>query len=410
MSSTLVMPTQTPFQPMCGGFSSMNYDHSVAEQKKLVEEKKHKEIEEDNTTRTSATFFGTQFELPERYSPIKAVGCGTFGVVISAIDNLTKQKVAIKKLSKSFESAEDARRLLREIKLLKYFNQEENVLFATDIFTGSDAEGNMKDIYLVTDLMETDLGQVIASKQPLTDEHCQCFLYQILRGLQALQKANVVHRDLKPGNILLNGDCSLKICDFGLARVVESLEDDLTDYVATRWYRAPEVILSWKQYTDAIDMWSVGCIFAEILGRVPLFRGSHYLEQVHKIIEYLGTPSEEEILNIKSQAAQDYIRKLPYSPKIPFCGLFSEATPLAIDLLERMLAFDPSKRITVEEALQHPYLKTWSEQEESTLNHPPIDGFEFEDLELSVDEFRELIWKEISTGRHSQPVFQSQAA
>jgi mitogen-activated protein kinase 7 len=122
--------------------------------------------------------------------------------------------------------------------------------------------------------MEADLHQIIRSEQPLTDAHFQYFIYQLCRGLKFIHSANVLHRDLKPGNLLVNADCELKICDFGLARGLSgSTEGFMTEYVATRWYRAPEIMLSFKSYTKAIDMWSVGCIFAELLGNKPLFKG-----------------------------------------------------------------------------------------------------------------------------------------
>jgi mitogen-activated protein kinase 7 len=125
--------------------------------------------------------------------------------------------------------------------------------------------------------MEADLHSIIRSQQPLSDQHYQFFIYQICRGLKYIHSAEVLHRDLKPGNLLVNADCELKICDFGLARGVlpppEQNGGFLTEYVATRWYRAPEVMLSFRSYSKAIDMWSVGCILAELLGGTPLFKG-----------------------------------------------------------------------------------------------------------------------------------------
>ncbi|KNC76341.1 CMGC/MAPK protein kinase [Sphaeroforma arctica JP610] len=166
--------------------------------------------------------------------------------------------------------------------------------------------------------METDLHQIIASSQPLTDEHVQYFLYQILRGLKYIHSAGVLHRDLKPSNLLLNGNCDLKICDFGLARVYDPTakhEAFITQYVATRWYRAPEIILSWKQYTKAIDVWSAGCIFAELLQRQPLFPGKDYIHQVELIIKFVGTPTEADVSDIKSDKARRYLRSLPVQEK-----------------------------------------------------------------------------------------------
>lgn len=123
--------------------------------------------------------------------------------------------------------------------------------------------------------METDMHRVIRT-QELSDDHCQYFIYQTLRALKAMHSANVLHRDLKPSNLLLNANCDLKVCDFGLARSAASTEDNsgfMTEYVATRWYRAPEIMLTFKEYTKAIDVWSVGCILAEMLSGKPLFPG-----------------------------------------------------------------------------------------------------------------------------------------
>merc|ERR1719469_170157 len=152
------------------------------------------------------------------------------------------------------------------------------------------------DIYMVLDLMESDLYKVISSKQTLNEEHHQYFAYQILRGLVYLHSADVIHRDLKPQNILANKNCDLKICDFGLARGMADDDakdqDNLTDYVVTRWYRAPEVVLLASEYTMAIDIWAVGCILCELIGRRPFFTGKDHLDQIKKIFAVIGSPEE----------------------------------------------------------------------------------------------------------------------
>jgi len=168
----------------------------------------------------------------------------------------------------------------------------------------------------------------------------------------------------------------------------------LTEYVATRWYRAPEVILSWKQYTKAIDMWSVGCIFAELLGLKPLFQGKDYINQVLKITDILGSPPEDEIEAIRCEPARRYIRQMGFKQKIPFAQLF-RASPLAIDLLERMLAFDPVKRCTVDEALGHAYLASLHDPEEETKATPVFNFDDFEDKELNKEGYQTLIWQEM---------------
>jgi len=165
-------------------------------------------------------------------------------------------------------------------------------------------------MYILYELMDTDLHQIIRSSQPLSDEHGQFFIYQLLRGLKYIHSANVLHRDLKPSNILLNANCDLRICDFGLART-SSEKEYMTEYVVTRWYRAPELLLSCAEYTAAIDIWSCGCIFAELLGRKPLFPGRDYVHQLNLITRVLGTPSDEDLAFVDSEKAKGYLKAMP---------------------------------------------------------------------------------------------------
>tara|TARA_R110002003_G_scaffold433_4_gene19736 strand:+ start:14438 stop:15418 length:981 start_codon:yes stop_codon:yes gene_type:complete len=218
--------------------------------------------------------------------------------------------------------------------------------------------------------------------QELSDDHCQYFIYQTLRALKAMHSANVLHRDLKPSNLLLNANCDLKVCDFGLARSAASTEDNsgfMTEYVATRWYRAPEIMLTFKEYTKAIDVWSVGCILAEMLSGKPLFPGKDYHHQLTLILDVLGTPTMEDYYGIKSRRAREYIRSLPFKKKIPWKAMFPKTNDLALDLLERLLAFNPVKRITVEEALKHPYLEPYHDpDDEPTADPIPEEFFDFD--------------------------------
>jgi len=168
----------------------------------------------------------------------------------------------------------------------------------------------------------------------------------------------------------------------------------MTEYVATRWYRAPEIMLSWKEYTKAIDMWSIGCIFAELLGRKPLFPGKDYIHQLNLITDVIGTPDEEDIECIESEKARRYIRSLPYKPRIPFEKVYPNANPLALSLLHRMLLFHPEKRITVEEALQDPYLASLHDPSDEPLAHAEFN-FEFEKMQLTKQHLRQLITREM---------------
>lgn len=173
----------------------------------------------------------------------------------------------------------------------------------------TDSAEGFNEIFISQELMEADLHQIIRSEQPLSDAHYQYFIYQICRGLKYIHSANVLHRDLKPGNVILiignllvNADCELKICDFGLARGLTDAQDIgfMTEYVATRWYRAPEIMLAFRNYTKAIDMWSVGCILAELLGSKPLFKGRDYVDQLNQILGILGTPDDQTLNRIGS--------------------------------------------------------------------------------------------------------------
>ncbi|KAH6755221.1 MAP kinase 7 [Perilla frutescens var. hirtella] len=300
------------------------------------------------------TMWHTLFEIDTKYVPIKPVGRGAYGVVCSSINRETNERVAIKKINNVFGNRVDALRTLRELMLLRCIKHE-NVIALKDVMMPTNWRG-FKDVYLVYELMDTDLHQIIKSSQPLSNDHCKYFVFQLLRGLKYLHSANILHRDLKPGNLLVNADCQLKICDFGLARTSRDNGQFMTEYVVTRWYRAPELLLSCDNYGTSIDIWSVGCILAEILGRKPIFPGTDSLSQLRLIISVLGSQAEADLKFIDNAKARKYVKSIEFPGRVHFSSLYPHADPLAIDLLERMLVFDPSKRITVAEALCHPYI------------------------------------------------------
>ncbi|EFH59362.1 hypothetical protein ARALYDRAFT_898157 [Arabidopsis lyrata subsp. lyrata] len=344
------------------------------------------------------TEFFTEYGEASRYQIQEVIGKGSYGVVASAIDTHSGEKVAIKKINDVFEHVSDATRILREIKLLRLLRHPDIVEIKHVMLPPSRRE--FRDIYVVFELMESDLHQVIKANDDLTPEHYQFFLYQLLRGLKFIHTANVFHRDLKPKNILANSDCKLKICDFGLARV--SFNDApsaifWTDYVATRWYRAPELCGSFfSKYTPAIDIWSIGCIFAEMLTGKPLFPGKNVVHQLDIMTDLLGTPPPEAISRIRNEKARRYLGNMRRKPPVPFTHKFPHVDPLALRLLHRLLAFDPKDRPTAEEALADPYFYGLAnvDREPSTQPIPKLE-FEFERRKITKEDVRELIYREI---------------
>ncbi len=232
-----------------------------------------------------------------------------------------------------------------------------------------------------------------------------------------MHSANIIHRDLKPANILANKNCDLKICDLGLGRAEvydygekknnnnkkikkkktnesDSEEDpELTEYVITRWYRAPEVILCPSHYAKAVDIWSVGCIFAELLGRQPLFPGDHYLDQIQKIIAVTGTPKMEDLDFIQKKEAKEFFLKLVKRTKLTWSSLFPNANPIALDLLEKMLTFNPLKRYTVDQCISHPYFEGLHDPEQEPITTATFD-WTFDAVELTKENLQSMIYDE----------------
>ncbi|XP_047094597.1 mitogen-activated protein kinase 9-like [Lolium rigidum] len=342
--------------------------------------------------------FFTEYGDANRYRIQEVIGKGSYGVVCSALDLQTRQKVAIKKIHNIFDHVSDAARILREIKLLRLLRHPDVVEIKHIMLPPS--RKDFKDIYVVFELMESDLHQVIKANDDLTKEHYQFFLYQLLRALKYIHTASVYHRDLKPKNILANSNCKLKICDFGLARVAFNDTPTTvfwTDYVATRWYRAPELCGSFfTKYTPAIDIWSIGCIFAEVLTGKPLFPGKNVVHQLDLMTDLLGTPSVDTISRVRNEKARRYLSSMRKKDPVPFCQKFPNADPLGLKLLEKLLAFDPKDRLTAEEALTHPYFRGLSKPDREPSCQPIKKlEFDFEHRRMSKDDIRELIFQEI---------------
>eukprot|EP00747_Dinoflagellata_sp_TGD_P180333 gnl/TRDRNA2_/TRDRNA2_32610_c0_seq1.p1 gnl/TRDRNA2_/TRDRNA2_32610_c0~~gnl/TRDRNA2_/TRDRNA2_32610_c0_seq1.p1 ORF type:complete len:403 (-),score=88.63 gnl/TRDRNA2_/TRDRNA2_32610_c0_seq1:64-1272(-) len=342
---------------------------------------------------------GTKFEVSSRYKIIEPMSHGAYGMVCSAEDKNLNQQIALKKIEGVFEHITITKRTLRELRILRHL-QHENLVQIKNIFIPN-TKATFEDIYVVSELMETDLASTLRSSQPLSDDHCQFFLYQILRGMKYVHSAQVIHRDLKPRNLLVNSNCDLKICDFGLARVRFSDKEwvcPMTEYVCTRWYRAPEVLCSWTDYSCAIDIWSIGCILAEMLMRKPLYPGHNTQHQLDLIIGLLGSPEGEELGKIPNEKCRKFIRTLPKTPGKEFNTVFDGASEEAQDFLAKTLRWDPESRITVAEALQHPYLEKLHCPEDEPVRGPlDTSEFEFERRKITAAALREEIFYETLT-------------
>ncbi|KIY52804.1 kinase-like protein, partial [Fistulina hepatica ATCC 64428] len=370
------------------------------------------EVLERRGYHTLNSSFGKAFHVEKRWKLVREMGSGAYGVVISAADEISGETVAVKMVTRVFEKTQLAKRAMREITLLRHFGSHENITGLIDVDAIAPGFNEMYP-------MEADLHQIIKSGQKLTNEHVQYFLYQILRGMKYIHSAAVIHRDLKPGNLLVNSDCELKICDFGLsrgfyARLDEEQVTHMTEYVATRWYRAPEIMLAFRSVRCFFfDVWSIGCIFAELIIGKPLFKGKDSfsrpdfviififtaVDQLNKILDVLGTPAEAVIGRIGSDKAQAYVRSLPIRKAIPFRRLIPNADPQAIDLLTKMLAFDPKDRISINESLAHPYLASYHDPSDEPECPHFFDRWRDIEALTTIDDFREALWNEIEDFR-----------
>ncbi|CAD8161227.1 unnamed protein product [Paramecium octaurelia] len=344
---------------------------------------------------------GHTFYLDQRYMPIDIIGQGAYGCVIQAIDKLTNKPVAIKKIERTFNHRLFAKRTLRELKILRLIKHD-NVVDLKQVLLPPSRE-EFEDVYMVMDLLEADLSQVIKSDSILNDDHMRLFIYQVLRGLKYLHSAGILHRDLKPRNLLLNRSCDVKICDFGLGRAIaENIQNNImmTYYVETRWYRAPELLIGYQNYSSAVDIWSVGCILAEMILRRPFLRGDSTKHQIKVIFELLGTPNEQYIQSFPDLKVQQNLRKIiqeyGHQNGIGLNQIFGHINQDLLDLLKGLLKFDHRDRLTAAQALKHSFLQILhSEEDEPTslpVNHLE---FEFEKYELTKEQLKDMLYEEI---------------
>ncbi|XP_072911355.1 mitogen-activated protein kinase 15 isoform X2 [Hemitrygon akajei] len=336
-------------------------------------------------------------KISRKYLLKRRLGKGAYGIVWKAIDRQTGEVVAVKKIFDAFRNRTDAQRTFREILLLQEFGNHDNVIKLLNVIRAA----NDRDIYLVFEFMETDLHAVIRKGNLLKDIHIRYILYQLLKATKYIHSGNVIHRDQKPSNILLDSDCFVKLCDFGLARCINQIQEEqgnpaLTEYVATRWYRAPEILLASPRYTKGVDMWSVGCILGEMLLGKPLFPGTSSINQIERIMSVIPAPSNEDVQSINSDYGASVVQKVLTRPRTSIDQLLPSSTPPdALDLLNKLLIFNPDYRLTAEQALGHPYLSRFhNPSKEPRLDYDivlPVD----DDTQLSVAEYRNKLYQMI---------------
>ena len=306
---------------------------------------------------------GIESHILCKYEIHSRLGRGAFSKVLKAIDKKTGETVALKQIFDIFQDQRDAQRRFQEIVCLHTLGDHENIIRLLNILHSE----NDQVIYLVYNYMDADLHRVIRANI-LEDIHKQYITYQIIRGLKYIHSAELIHCDIKPCNILLNSDCNVKITDFFYSRTVateEELFDDIDEYICAHWYRAPELILGGK-YSKASDMWNLGCVIGEMLTGRPLLPGSSLLNQLSLTLNLIGAPSAEDIKAAQVWKAHHMLQSIPYLRSVNFQECFPSATEDAIDLVRKLLQFNPINRLSVEQAINHPYVAQFHD-----LNNEP---------------------------------------
>ncbi|KAM3131666.1 Protein kinase domain [Paramecium bursaria] len=329
--------------------------------------------------------------IKKKYEIVQRIGKGAYGVVWKA--KMKGKCVALKKVFDAFNNPTDAQRTYREVSYLKNLRHQ-NIIQLIDTHPAE----NKSDLYMVFEYMETDLHMAIRAKilQPV---HRKYIVYQILKALKYIHSSGLIHRDLKPANILLDQECRVKIADFGLARMVGSEDTDiLTEYVATRWFRAPEILLGSKNYSFGVDLWSLGCMMGEMIQGKALFSGNSTLNQLEKIVEIIGSPSNQEIAALSSSQIWTQLSK---HSKTKFN---LDCDPTELDMIKRFLVYDPIKRLSVEDALKHPYMREFHNPKEEETFKGQMQLQLKDDKQYPINTYRDLLYKKMDFSKIMQLV------
>jgi mitogen-activated protein kinase 15 len=297
-------------------------------------------------------------EILAKYRPLVELGKGAYGIVWKAEERLTKNTVALKKILGAFNNDVDAQRTYREVYILQSINHK-NIVKLLNVHRAR----NEFDLYLIFEYMHTDLYHVIYEGGILNDDHKVFVCFQLFSTLLYLESLRVVHRDLKPANILIDSNCTMKLADFGLARTVEQVQHVfgpiMTENVATKLYRAPEVMLGSKHYSFPVDMWSAGCIIAEMFMDKPvvLMQSQNVVEQLQRFFNIFGKPSDEDLESIQISRSYEILKHINPTEKLPLHKVVGRNDKDLLDLITSCLSFNPKKRLTPTQAIEHPFFK-----------------------------------------------------
>jgi len=309
-----------------------------------------------------ATMYGNvSSSAMERYEKLEKVGEGTYGVVYKAKDRETNEIVALKKVRMGSEDEGVPSTALREIALLKEI-QHPNTVGLKDV------ESTESKLYLIFEWCDQDLKKYMTSyKGMITPERIKSLMYQMVLGITYCHMHRLIHRDLKPQNILIDAEGTLKLADFGLARAFTIPIETLTHEVVTLWYRAPEILLGGKHYSVGVDIWSIGCIFAELVTKQPLFPGDSEIDELYRIFRVCGTPNEFNWPSVSK--LPDWKPTFPQWKRVDMSATIVEGMePAGVDLLDRTLTYEPSQRISGKDALVHPYFDDLDKTQFQAIN------------------------------------------
>lgn len=332
----------------------------------------------------------------QRYDIIRKIGEGAYGIVWKALDKTSHHLIALKKIFGAFRNSTDAQRTFREITFLRQLKGHPQVV---DLLAVYRAQNNL-DLYVVFELLESDVYATIRANI-LLDVHKKYISFQLISAVKYLHTRKLIHRDLKPSNLLINSDSRVKLCDFGLARTLSegnNAQEVLTEYVSTRWYRAPELIIGSNHYNEGADMWAIGCIVAELYLGKPIFPGSSSVDQLEKVVALTGPPTSEDIQSMQSEFAETMISNLQYTqPRFTLSEKLPTADSNTIDFISKLLVFNPTKRISIFEAIEHPFVHDFRNQEFEFNEITPIQISLKDSKRYQTRHYRNKLYKEIES-------------